>query len=112
MKLKHYIKPIEVYVCSHSNIINHMLSKPIFHSRIGKWALALMKYSLTYMPLKAMKGQVVAKFMVDHTMVEMTQSYLELELWRLYFDCSSHKNGTGIGILVTSPNKIRRSLNT
>lgn len=32
MKLKHYIKPIDVYVSSHFDIIKHMLSKPILHS--------------------------------------------------------------------------------
>lgn len=32
MKLKHYIKPIDVYVSSHIDIIKHMLSKPILHS--------------------------------------------------------------------------------
>lgn len=41
MKLKQYIKPIDVYVSSHYDIIKHMLSKPIMHSRIGKWAMAL-----------------------------------------------------------------------
>ena len=55
-KLKHYIKPVDVFVSSHCDVIKHMLSKPILHGRIGKWALALTKYSLTFMPLKAMKG--------------------------------------------------------
>ena len=31
-KLKHYIKPVDVYVSSHFDIIKHMLSKPILHS--------------------------------------------------------------------------------
>jgi hypothetical protein len=45
MKLKHYIKPVDVHVYSHYDVIKHMLSKPILHSRIGKWALALTEYS-------------------------------------------------------------------
>ena len=56
-KLKQYIKPVDVYVSAHFNIIKHMLSKPILHSQIGKWALVLTEYSLTYLPLKAMKGK-------------------------------------------------------
>ena len=33
-KLKHYIKPFDVYVYSHFDIIKHMLSKLILHSRV------------------------------------------------------------------------------
>ncbi|XP_058788284.1 uncharacterized protein LOC131662499 [Vicia villosa] len=73
MKLKQYIKPVDVYVSSHSDIIKDMLPKPILHSRIGKWALALTEYSLTYAPLKVVKG---------------------------------HKNGTGIGGIIVSPDGI------
>lgn len=83
-----------------------MLSKPISYSRIRKWALALTEYSLTYMPLKVMKGQVVTKFIIDHAIVETPQNYLELEPWKLYFDGSSHKNGPDIGILLILPSKI------
>ena len=83
-----------------------MLSKPILHSRIGKWALALTEYSLTYMPLKAVKGQVVADFIVDHSITENVLNYLKLEPWKLYFDGSSHKDGTGVGVLIISPDKI------
>ena len=83
IKLKQYIKPVDMYVSSHFDIIKHMLSKPILHSRIGKWALALTEYSLTYMPLKAMKGQVVADFLVDHSMVGIPQNYVDLVPWKL-----------------------------
>ncbi|KAK2414311.1 hypothetical protein QL285_036915 [Trifolium repens] len=93
-KLKHYIKPVDVYVYSHFDVIKHMLTKPILHSRIGKWALALTEYSLTYKPLKAVKGQIVADFIVDHSLVEMPQDYVDIQPWILYFDGSKHKYGT------------------
>ncbi|WJX40324.1 hypothetical protein P8452_27811 [Trifolium repens] len=105
-KLKHYIKPVDVYVYSHFDVIKHMLTKPILHSRIGKWALALTEYSLTYKPLRAVKGQIVADFIVDHSLVEMPQEYIDIEPWILYFDGSKHKHGTGIGILIISPTKV------
>ncbi|XP_006605138.1 uncharacterized protein [Glycine max] len=105
-KLKQYIKPVDVYVYSHYDIIKHMLSKPILHSRIGKWALALTEYSLTYKPLKSVKGQIVADFIVDHSVIEMPQDYVDTEPWILYFDGSKHKHGTGIGVLIISPNRV------
>ncbi|XP_050919355.1 uncharacterized protein LOC127136887 [Lathyrus oleraceus] len=70
------------------------------HSRIGKWALALTEYSLTFMPLKAMKGQIVSDFIVDHALVENPQFQVELKPWKLFFDGSTHKNGSGVGIML------------
>lgn len=58
------------------------------------------------MSLKSIKGKVVANFIVDHSVVEISHNFLELEPWKLHSDGSSHKNGTGIGILIISPNKI------
>ena len=103
MKLKHYIKPFDVYVYSHFDIIKHMLSKPILHSRVGKWALALTEYSLTYQSLKTVKGQIVADFIADHSIEEPVTGGIETFPWTLYFDGSSHKNGSGIGIVIVSP---------
>lgn len=80
-----------------------MLSKPILHSRIGKWALALIEFSLTFKPLKAMKGQIMADFIVDHVMVESSLNVVDTTPWRLYFDRSSHKDKTGVGVLILSP---------
>jgi len=105
-KLKHYIKPFDVYVYSHIDIIKHMLSKPILHSRVGKWALSLTEYSLTYKSLKSVKGQIVADFIADHLVIKLSLKGASDQIWRLYFDGSSHKSGTGIGVVIISPKNV------
>ena len=110
IKLKYYIKPVDVYVSSHCDVIKHMLSKPILHSRIGKWALALTEYSLIFQPLKAMKGQIVSDFIVDHAVVESHQQYVDLKPWKLYFDGSTYREGSGVGVLIISPDGIPTKL--
>jgi ribonuclease HI len=102
-KLKHYIKPFDVCVYSHFDIIKDMLSKPILHSRAGKWALALTEYSLTYQSLKSVKGQIVADFIADHSVEESLPGGIKNQCWKLYFAGSSHKNGIDIGIVIISP---------
>jgi hypothetical protein len=83
-----------------------MLLKPILYGRIGKWTLALTEYSLTYKSLKVVhvKGQIVADFLVDHSIVEMPQSYVDIQPWTLYCDGSKHKHETWIGILIIYEN--------
>jgi hypothetical protein len=44
-----------------------MLQQPILSGRIIKWAYALIEYDLAYEPLKSMEGQVVADFIVGHS---------------------------------------------
>lgn len=53
--------------------------------------------------LKAMKGQIMAYFIVDHAMGESSLNVVDTKPWRLYFDRSSHKDGTGVGVLILSP---------
>ncbi|XP_027368832.1 uncharacterized protein LOC113874822 [Abrus precatorius] len=109
-KLKYYIRPFDVHVYSHHDIIKYFLSKPILHGRVGKWALALTKYSLIYKPLKFVKGQVVADFVVDHSIPIKEIDFISLKSSKLYFDGSSHRNGVGIGILIISPDEIPTKL--
>ena len=45
---------------------------------------ALTEYSLTYKPLRAVKGQIVADFIVDHSLVEMPQEYVDIALDSLF----------------------------
>lgn len=95
-KLKHSIKSSDVFVYSHFDIIKHMLSKPTLHSRIGKRALALTVYSLTYAPLKVMKCQIVVDFILDHAVIEIAQNYVKFLTWKLSFNGSTHSKGTGV----------------
>nr|KYP38119.1 Retrotransposable element Tf2 [Cajanus cajan] len=88
--LKHYIKPYDVFVFCQNNVIKYMLSKPILHSRVAKWALALTDYSLTFVPLKATKGKVIADFLVDHSNLTKQVNYLTTKSRELFFDGSKH----------------------
>ena len=45
-------------------------------------------------------------FIVDHFVVESPLDYLEPEPWKLYLYGFSHNNGTCVGVLIISPNKI------
>jgi hypothetical protein len=63
-----------------------MLLKPILSGRIGKWAYALVKYDLAYKPLRSMKGQVVANFIVDNAVdVDHSVGFVQLKPWELFF---------------------------
>jgi len=64
---------------------------------------SFVRISLTYQPLKAIKGQIVADFIVDHSLAKATQGYVENQPWTLYFDGFSHKNEIGVGVFILSP---------
>jgi hypothetical protein len=64
-----------------------MLLKPIFSGRIGKWDYVLVEYDLAYEPLRSMKGQVVANFIVDHAIdVDHSVDFVQLTPCGMYFD--------------------------
>jgi hypothetical protein len=65
-KFRHYILTSSCIVACQYNVIKHMLLKPILSRRMGKWAYVLDEYDLAYEPLRSMKGQVVADFIVNH----------------------------------------------
>jgi hypothetical protein len=82
-KFRHYILSSScVVACQYD--VKHMLLKLILSGRIGKWAYALVECDLAYEPLRSMKGQVVADFIVDHTMeVDNPVSFVQLNPWGL-----------------------------
>jgi hypothetical protein len=65
-KFRHYILSSSCIVACQYDVIKHMLLKPILSGRMGKCAYVLVEYDLAYEPLRSMKGQVVADFIVDH----------------------------------------------
>jgi hypothetical protein len=93
-KFRHYIISSSCVVACQYDVIKHMLLKPILSGRIGKWAYRLVEYDLAYEPLRSMKGQVVANFIVDHVIeVDNPVSFVHLSPWGLYFDGSVCSKG-------------------
>ena len=88
------------YECK-DDVIRYMLSLPILKGRIGKWILALSEFDLRYESAKAVKGQAVADFVVQHCGPEL--SMVDLVPWTLFFDGSLCGNGSGIGVVLISP---------
>jgi hypothetical protein len=81
-KFRHYILSSSCIVACQYDVIKHMLLKSILGGRMGKWAYALVEYDLAYEPLRLMRGQVVANFIVDHAIdVGHLVDYVQLKPW-------------------------------
>jgi hypothetical protein len=86
-KFRHYILSSSCLVACQYDVIKHMLLKQILSGGIGKWAYSLVEYDLAYKPLRSMKGQVVADFIVDHAIdVDHSAGFVQLNPWELFFD--------------------------
>jgi ribonuclease HI len=71
----------------------------------------LIEYDLVFESLKAMKGQVVADFIVEHRVdveyddnISLDIKFISCTSWKLYFDGSACGSGQGIDIVIISPN--------
>ena len=49
-KLRHYLLKHKVYVISQTDLMKYMLNRPVLSSKIGKWLLSLIEFSLVYHP--------------------------------------------------------------
>ena len=63
--------------------------------------MALSEFDLRYESAKAVKGQAIADFVVQHCGPELTM--VDLVPWTLFFDGSSCGNGSAIGVVLISP---------
>jgi hypothetical protein len=64
-KLRDYLLASTCIVACQTDVIKHMLHRPILRRRLGKWAYDLIEYDLVFESLKTMKGQVVVDFIVE-----------------------------------------------
>ncbi|XP_020424462.1 uncharacterized protein LOC109950317 [Prunus persica] len=130
VKLRHYMLSFTIYIIAKIDLIKYMLIRPMLRGRIGKWTLALTKFSFRYVPQKAVKGQAVADFLADHPgevienmdssdianadLLTRAQTCLNnpiypvhLTPWKLYFDGSKTDVASGAGIILEEPLGIR-----
>jgi hypothetical protein len=106
-KLRHYLLYSTCIVACQTNVIKHVLHRPILSGRVGKWAYGLVEYDFVYESLKSIKCQIVANFIVEHRINiehDLDVGLVLLTPWKLYFDESVCSDGQDIGIIFISPN--------
>jgi hypothetical protein len=77
----------------------------ILRGRIKKWDYALIEYDLAYKPIKSMKCQVVADFIVGHSIDQNSdESYnlVSIRPWNLFFDGLACGEGQGVRVVLIS----------
>jgi hypothetical protein len=64
----------------------------------------LIEYDFAYEPLKSMNVQVVADFIIRHSIDQNSDESCNLVLvhpWKLFFD--QNREGEGVGVVLISP---------
>ena len=89
--------------------------------RITKWGTILGAFDIKYMPHISIKGQILADLVAEFTEPEIeellpvgnmdeklvgTISQYRLPTWEVYVDGASNQKGSGIGLVLMSPEKV------
>jgi hypothetical protein len=113
-KLRHYFQAHKISVVS-SYPLSVVLHNPNATDNIAKWATELAEFELDFISCYAIKGQVLADFIVDwmppasnpggpdDSEVEPRALVFTGPHWTLFFDGSSCKKGAGAGVLLLAP---------
>ena len=89
--------------------MKQVLHKPETSGRLMKWAIKLSEFDIRYKPKIAIKGQVLADFVMEFTsakLAENAQTPTDLPIWRLFVDGATNAQGGGAGLILTSPEGI------
>ena len=74
-----------------------------------KWAIELSEFDIRYKPKTAIKGHILADFVMEFTpreLAEPTRSEDNLPIWKLSVDGASNAQGSEAGLILTSPEGI------
>jgi len=101
-------RKLRPYFQSHSIIVkgsmplHAILHSPSQSGRLAKWAIELSEYDIEYRNKTCAKSQVLADFIVELPTKEAQENPLDTT-WLQHVDGSSSKQGSGVGIRLTSP---------
>ena len=74
-----------------------MLHKAEASGRLMKWAIELSEFDIRYKPKTAIKGKVLADFVVEFTSAELAenaQTMPDLPIWKLSVDGAANSQGS------------------
>ena len=89
--------------------MKQVLHKPETSGRLMKWAIELSEFDIRYKPKTAVKGQVLADFIMEFTSAEPAKHALietDPSIWKLSVDGAANAQGNGAGLILTSPEGI------
>lgn len=126
-KLRHYMLSYKINLISRMNPLQYLVTRPTLSGRLARWSMFLLQFDITFVPLKAIKGQAVADFLAAHPLPgdapinddlpdEQIMSLSGHHHWELYFDgaASFHKDAghsgiipgrAGIGLIFITPSQ-------
>ena len=90
-------------------LMKQVLHKPETSGRLMKWAIELSEFDIRYKLKTTIKGQILADFVMEFTstkLIEATQATSDLPNWRLSVDGAANAQGSGAGLILTSPEGI------
>ncbi|GKD86979.1 reverse transcriptase domain-containing protein [Tanacetum coccineum] len=86
--------------------IKQIISRPDVAGRLQKWSVMLGEHNITYRPRTSVKGQIIADFLVEKPDDAPTDTSIKetlKEVWTLFTNGSSCTDGSGAGLILTSP---------
>ena len=89
--------------------MKQVIHKPETSGRLMKWTIELSEFNIRYKPKTAIKGQVLADFVMEFTSAELAenaQTPIDLPIWRLSVDGAANAQGSGARLILTSPEGI------
>ena len=95
-KLRPYFEAHTIEVPTEYSM-KQVLHKPETFERLMKWAIELSEFDIRYRPKTAIKGQVLADFVMEFTSVEPAkdaQAATNLSTWKLSVDGASNAQGS------------------
>ncbi|XP_075666144.1 uncharacterized protein LOC142635980 [Castanea sativa] len=114
-KLPHYLQAHTIVVLTQLPL-QAIMRKSDYTGCVAKWGIKLGAYDVKYMPQTAIKGQVLADFMVEFTesdtkqedamMTVMTIGLGNVPSLEVYTDGASNRKGAEIGVVLITPEKL------
>ena len=127
LAMVHAMRKLPYYFQAHTVVIltqlslQSLLRRADYTKRIAKWGTILGAFDIKYMPCTSIKGQVLAdllaKFVESPLEEEGKKQTMDEKLvgvvflrsplsWRAYVDGAANQRGSGVGLVVVSPEKI------
>lgn len=101
-KLKHYFLGHPITVVG-SAPLGDIIQNREATGRIAKWVIELGPLNIKYVAQMAIKSQALVDFTNDWTECQIPEEKPDNTYWTIHFDGSRQLEGSGAGVVLTSP---------